>query len=149
MLKTDVLIAGGGIAGLLLASELSKEADVLLIERRSELPRNKYWLTNSGCLEGNEHLRLCIDAIYPSMDFIGYEGTTMSLDGEFPMWNTDALIDHLWNQAAEAGCHFHFGTNLFSMRYGDDYLEVNASRERIRCKLMVDCMGADSPLVAA
>ncbi len=46
MLYTDVIVAGGGVAGLLIAGALAKEHSVLLLEQHDSFPRNKYWLTD-------------------------------------------------------------------------------------------------------
>ena len=42
MLSADVVVAGGGAAGLLIASALAPTCSVLLVEQSDNLPRNKY-----------------------------------------------------------------------------------------------------------
>ena len=41
MLFADVVLAGGGVSGLLLAGALSKKCSVILIEQKETIPQTK------------------------------------------------------------------------------------------------------------
>lgn len=76
MLSVDVVVAGGGVAGLLMASALAPQCSVLLVEQRDTVPRNKYWLTDERALRSAPELGACIDRHYDALDFIAYDGLT-------------------------------------------------------------------------
>src|SRR5688572_31083615 len=46
LFRSDVIIAGGGVAGLLLASALGPKCSAILLEQHNSIPRSKYWLTD-------------------------------------------------------------------------------------------------------
>ena len=81
MLSTDVIVAGGGVSGLLIASALASESSVILVEQGETLPRNKYWLTDEKALSANPHLQTCIDRRYDYLDFVAYDGLKARIKG--------------------------------------------------------------------
>jgi glycine/D-amino acid oxidase-like deaminating enzyme len=95
MLAADVVVAGGGVAGLLIAGALVGQASVILIEQAETLPRNKYWLTDQTAANAAADLQGCLNNRYAFLDFVAYDGLTATIGGKYCLWDTDMLIGHL------------------------------------------------------
>jgi hypothetical protein len=149
MISTDIVVAGGGVAGLLIASVLAPKCSVVLIEQRESLPRNKYWLTEEEALKENSHLRGCVDRYYDFMDFVAYDGLTASVKGRYSLWDTDKLIGQLEQDIRGSGAKVLTGHALYSFSQTRDAIVVRANSLEIRAKLLIDCMGFGSPIVGA
>lgn len=149
MLSADVVVAGGGAAGLLIASALAPTCSVLLVEQSDNLPRNKYWLTSEGAAHENPHLAHCIDRSYDDLDFVAYDGLTTTLAGRACLWDTDKLVNHLTQEILRGGARILTGCRLYSITPKRDAIMVRANAHVIRARLLVDCMGFGSPIVGA
>ncbi|ACS81217.1 NAD(P)/FAD-dependent oxidoreductase [Maridesulfovibrio salexigens] len=145
----DVIIAGCGISGLLLAWNLSRKFRVLIIEDQKQLPRNKYWLTDDQSLKENESLSNCVDSIYETMDFISYDDFTARVNGPYILWNTNKLLGHLVNNNLAQGVEILYRHRFYSYQNHKKYISVKCENKNITCKLLVDCMGYKSPLMKA
>jgi hypothetical protein len=149
MISTDVIVAGGGISGLLIANALASKFSVVLLEQRESIPRNKYWLTDAETVRKNRHLEVCVDNYYESMDFVSYDGLTATVKGDYSLWDTEKLISRLENDAREAGAKILTGHSLYSFSQKTDAIIVRANSQTIRARLLIDCMGFGSPIVGA
>ncbi len=149
MLSTDVVVAGGGVSGLLIASALAPECSAILLEQAEALPRNKYWLTDEKALTANPHLQTCIDRRYDYLDFVAYDGLRARINGRYCLWDTDNLVDLLAQRAVNAGAQILTGRRVYSFTYERDGILVRANSESIKCRLLIDCMGFGSPIVGA
>ncbi len=148
-MQADVVVAGGGISGLLLASELSRSLDVVLLEQRDELPTNKYWLTDEESAQQNPTLEDCIATRYDTLDFIAYDETSATLRGAYVLWDTERLVKTLADIAIRGGTRVLLGRCFKSYRQTAGYAVVTTGSESIRTRLIVDCMGYESPIVSA
>ena len=149
MISTDVIVAGGGISGLLIANALASKFSVVLLEQRESIPRNKYWLTDAETVRKNRHLEVCVDSYYESMDFVSYDGLTATIKGDYSLWDTEKLISRLESDASEAGAKILTGHTLYSFSQETDAILVRANSQTIRARLLIDCMGFGSPIVGA
>lgn len=149
MLSTDVVIAGGGISGLLLASVLGSKCSVVLLEQRDSIPRNKYWLTDRVAAEQNPNLSDCVDQEYEFMDFIAYDGLTATVHGRYTLWDTDRLLERLEKQVRASDVTVLTSHTLYSYSQSRDAIIIRANSKEIRAKLLIDCMGFGSPIVVA
>lgn len=149
MLTTDVVIAGGGVSGLLIASALASKCSVVLLEQRDSLPRNKYWLTEEQAARQNPHLSHCVDRCYDFMDFVAYDGLTATVKGKYSLWDTDKLIGQLEQDVRSSGAKILTGHTLYSFSQTRGAIVVRANSLDIRAKLLIDCMGFGSPIVGA
>lgn len=145
----DVLVVGAGIGGLLTASELAKDHSVLLLEKAPEAPRNKYWLSNRNSLDCNPELEEFVQTTYPELDFIAYDGTSARLQGDYVVWNTNHLVRGLLDLIRQRGGAVSFGETFLSMSQRRDGIDVETSRRTVGARLLLDCMGHGSPIVAA
>lgn len=149
MLTTDVVIAGGGVSGLLIASALASKCSVVLLEQRDSVPRNKYWLTEEQAAKQNPHLSGCVDRYYDFMDFVAYDGLTATVKGKYSLWDTDKLIGQLEQHVRNSGAKILTGHTLYSFSQTRGAIAVRANSLEIRAKLLIDCMGFGSPIVGA
>lgn len=149
MISTDVVIAGGGVAGLLIASALASKCSVVLLEQRDSVPRSKYWLTEEQAAKQNPHLSSCVDRYYDSMDFVAYDKLTATVKGKYSLWDTDKLIGQLEQEITSLDGQILTGHTLYSFSRTRDSITVRANSLEIRAKLLIDCMGFGSPIVGA
>lgn len=143
----DVVISGAGIAGLLLAAELSKNCSVLLVEKNQEPScTNKFWLTMEDCLDTNPNLIDCIDSNWESMDFISYDQSKFTVKGKYILWNSQKLQKQLMDEIITNKSTVLFEHRFYSYRQNKNKLTVFINDLEINTKLLVDCMGYSSPL---
>jgi len=146
--KIDVVICGAGISGLLLASELSKNLSVLVLEKNTESQRpSKYWLTTNDCLEKNREFETAIEQVYKSMDFITHDNESYKLLGDYILWNSDKICNILIKTIQSNGSKILYDHRFYSFKDKKDHIIVNANEKKIKVKLLIDCMGYSSPLI--
>lgn len=143
----EIVVLGGGIAGLLLASELAKRHPVALVEEKAAIPKTKYWLTDSESAARNPHLEQAIDSCYRSLDFIGYDATIYRCQGSYILWNTERLVDLLVGLFRHRGGTLLAGHTFYGFRRESDSILLFTNEKSLRAKLAVDCMGFGSPTV--
>ncbi len=148
-MRADILIAGSGIAGLLLAAALAPRFSVVVVERRRHVPRNKYWLTDEKSAAKAPSLEACIAARHETLAFIAYDDLATRIRGPYVLWNTDAIVTTLVDRAVTAGAQFLFDHPFCTCSWHADHLKVKAGPAVIQTRLLLDCMGYESPLVAA
>ncbi len=111
----DVVIAGAGISGLVLGSELSKHISVLILEKQKEdLIPLKYWLTPFSCLTENPHFKDCVNARYTQMRFISYDDKEFQLLGDYVLWDPDKLIDSLKYRILSSGGQIKYSYRFYT-----------------------------------
>lgn len=145
----DIVVLGAGVAGLLIAGELAQRHRVLVLERSESLHCPKYWLTDRASAAANADLETAIDTSYSTMDFIAYDGLTFRATGDYVLWESSRLIDHLANRIKKAGGEIDLGQQFYSIRENRDAIVVMANSRSIRARLVIDCMGYQSPIVFA
>jgi flavin-dependent dehydrogenase len=149
MLSTEVVVAGGGVAGLLIATGLGSNHEVILLERRCDLPRNKYWLTDAESVRAVPGLESCVAHWCDALDFVAYDGLRATIRGRYALWDTDRLIDHLERSAVQQGVQLRKGFRLYSLKHEHDGITLRANSESIHARLLIDCMGVGSPIAVA
>ncbi|NOG99284.1 MAG: NAD(P)-binding protein [Ignavibacteriae bacterium] len=145
----DVIVVGAGISGLLIASELSNNHSVLVIEKESNIPTNKYWLTNKKSVKNNPELSNCIDSSYDHMNFIAYDGAKFKCLGDYILWDTIKLLGKLKTDISNNGSKVLTNYQFYSYRYNQSSISITANAEEFSSKLLIDCMGFASPIIYA
>ena len=145
----DIIIAGAGISGLLLASQLSQNFSVLVLEKNAELPSSKYWLTTSDCLIDNEFLNDCLDCNYDHMNFISHDLASYKLEGSYTLWDSEKLLNKLKKQVRLNNGVLLYSHRFYSSFINNSRIKVLANDKEFSGKLLIDCMGYASPLILA
>ncbi|MBI5021126.1 MAG: hypothetical protein HZB59_06805 [Ignavibacteriales bacterium] len=145
----DVIILGGGISGLLLGNELSKLHSVLIIEKETNIPSNKFWLTKRNCVMGNAELLSCVDSYYTNLDFVASDLTTYRCSGDYALWNTNLLVSNLHETIKTQNGHVLNAHKFYSYYYSNNKIIVLANSSEYSASLVIDCMGYSSPIIYA
>jgi hypothetical protein len=145
----DVIVLGAGISGLLLASALSADHRVLVLEKANTLGSSKYWLTDHNCSAFNPELSAGIDSVYPHMDFIGYDRTSYRCQGPYVLWDKDGLVGLLQAKIAANRGTFLTGHHFYSYFVNPSSCTVLANDKSFSTRLIIDCMGYASPIIYA
>lgn len=144
----DIVIAGAGISGLILAKELSKEFSVLVIEKAQENKNlDRFWLTPKACLDKNPSLVDCIDNTYKSISFISHDQKAFNVYGDYILWDSEKLTNHFYIAALTNGAVVKYGFRFYSYSLENSRITVYANDKAFSAKLLIDCMGYASPLV--
>ena len=143
----DVVILGAGMAGLLLASELSRYFSILIVEKKDRIPINKYWLTDGDALENNTELIHLIDIHYSSMDFITYKGFKHNCKGNYCLWNSNNIVQYLVNKIESNSGKIITSSTFYSYKRVETHINACINDRIINSKLLIDCMGFSSPLI--
>jgi L-2-hydroxyglutarate oxidase LhgO len=149
MVTADVVVAGGGISGLLIATALGPHCSVVLLEQSDCLPQNKYWLTDEKALSENPQLSACVDRRYEFLDFVAYDGQKARVRGNYCLWDTSKLTNHLAQELSHQGVRVLTEHRLYSISEIRNGILVRANAEAFHARLLIDCMGFGSPLVGA
>jgi len=149
LILTDVIVAGAGVAGLLIGSEIATKHSVVLLEQGDSLPTNKYWLTDEAAALANPELTDCIDRRYDFLDFVAFDGFRARVRGRYCLWDTDKLVQRLAQTFAARGGRLLTGHRLYTFSETEGKVAVRANSELIQGRLLVDCMGFGSPIVGA
>jgi 2-polyprenyl-6-methoxyphenol hydroxylase-like FAD-dependent oxidoreductase len=148
-MQTEIVVLGAGIAGLLLGSELALHHDVIVVEKAAMLPKTKYWLTDRGSAELNPEFQPALDSVYPAMAFTAYEGTSYLAPGDFRLWDSEKLLATLMTKLTRGKGRIVFGHRFYSLNNAGRRTFVYANDVRIECRLVIDCMGVESPIIYA
>jgi 2-polyprenyl-6-methoxyphenol hydroxylase-like FAD-dependent oxidoreductase len=141
MIRRDVLISGGGIAGLTLAILLKEQGfEPLVVERDSALPEAGYMMDffgtgwdvaeRMGLVEALLAIRYPIDAL----EFVDAGGRTRisvpidrvrrALDGRYVYLRRNDLARILYERARSAGVAIRFGTSIETLQEREDGVQV-------------------------
>jgi Lycopene cyclase protein. len=148
-MSAEIVILGAGIAGLLIGSELAARHDVLILEQATQLPNTKYWLTDGGSADLHPGLATALDSSYAGMAFTAYEGTSYLAPGDFRLWDSDKLLALLIEKLNRGNGRIEFGQRFYSLHTDNGKAVVYANDRRIECRLVIDCMGVQSPIIYA
>ena len=143
----DIIILGGGIAGLLLASELSSLCKVAIVEQEEVIPNKKYWLTDEQSLIKNMDLKIAIDQFIDKMQIISHEGLVCEVKGKYIIWNSRKLLKTLISKCNTNKVDIYLNSRFYTYRYKGNKVIIRAGINQISATLLVDAMGYSSPIV--
>lgn len=144
----DVVVLGGGISGLLIASELSNRYHIAIIEKESLIPHNKYWLTNQKSYDLHPSLQSLIETEYDSMDISAYKEERYKCKGKFYLWNTKKLLKHFTELVNKNKGKIITATKFIDYKYEKNSIKVITDKNVYNTKLIIDCMGHGSPIIS-
>lgn len=143
--QVDVLVAGGGPAGLLTAEYMAARWRVVLIDRGTLGRTTKYWVTSERRLKLHG-LAECILHRAPAMILGTFLGGTARARGDLAVVDDQALLRLLIGRCRDAGVVLAERTTLLSLDWTATHIDVKTSGGRYRARLVVDATGGLSPI---
>lgn len=145
--EVEILIVGGGPAGLLAASYLAERHSVALIERGLLGQTSKYWLTTSRRL--NKHgLSDCVSYKPESMVFGTFLGSYLESFGDLVVVNDQLLMNLLVKRCRSRGVQFTEQCSILNLKWTDKRLLIQTTAGSYSTRLVVDASGAGSPIAS-
>lgn len=139
----DIVIAGGGPAGLSIAADLARDARVLLVERRRPGTTYATWCSymDRVVAHGLE------SAVAFRADHLHFSGPSCShaMADDCVVLDHDAVMRIWLERAAAAGVAVRQASFLSYRRLAGG-VEVATSRGPVRTRLLIDAMGCPSPI---
>ena len=140
----DIIIAGGGPAGMSAAAELSKNFKILLIEKKKPGTTQSTWYSYEDRAEKYQ----LEEAIAVRTNYIKFTAPTV----EHFMRDNCVIFDHdkvlqIWMDRAEAKGTVIKQEAFLSYKKHDAGVNVTTDKGVYSSKLLIDCMGINSPIV--
>ncbi len=145
--EVEILIVGGGPAGLLAASYLAERHTVALIERGSLGNTTKYWLTTLRRLEKHA-LSQCVFYKPTAMVVGTFLGAHLETFGDMVVVNDQLLMSALVERCEERGVLFAEKCALLNLKWTDNRIVVQTTSKAYVTRLVVDASGAGSPIAS-
>jgi flavin-dependent dehydrogenase len=145
--EVDVLIVGGGPAGLLAAATLSEKHRVTLIERAQLGETKKYWLTTNRRLR-KHGLENCVLHNIPSMMAGSFLGSETFADGDFSVVDDQLFLDTLIERCRARGTHMIENCALLNISWTSARVKAQTTRGTFSTRLIVDATGGMSPIAS-
>ena len=143
MSKTDVLIVGGGPAGLLAAVHLSKRHRVTLIEQGRLGQTSKFWVTTERRLK-KHHLADCI--LYKTSRTVAgtFLGGEVSAEGDFAVVDDQRVLQTLIERCREHGVILIENCSLLNLVWNKHYIQANTTSGSFNARVIGDASGGGS-----
>jgi flavin-dependent dehydrogenase len=145
--SSDVLVVGGGPAGLLLAGKLGVNLNVCLLERNIIGQTSKFWLTTEKRLA--RHGLLGAAQNQSSRTTIGtFQGSIACAEGDFTVVDDAALLTILKDKCLCASVRLIEKTKVLSVASQDQQLILQTTNGSYRTRLVIDASGGNSPFAS-
>jgi flavin-dependent dehydrogenase len=151
----DILIIGGGLAGLTAALHLSKEGLSVLVIEKKAYPQHKVCgeYVSDEVQSYLQHLGADIKGIQPNHvnHFRLYAPSGTYIEAPLPLGGFGmrryTFDHHLYEIALAAGVNFWLNTKVEQVHFQQDHFEVKAQRkEAVRAKVVLGSFGKRSTL---
>ena len=145
MTDVEILIIGGGPAGLLAAACLAERHKVALIERGTLGKTTKYWVTTERRLtqHGLMHCQLNRNTAVVVGTFLG---GLVKAYGDLVVVGELLFLRELVDRCVRRSVILSERCSLVNLRWGRLRLQVQTTSEVYRTRLVVDATGVSSPI---
>ena len=145
----DVLIAGGGPAGLLLAVKIAPHLRVAILEKGQVGDTQKFWITTRERLRRHD-LEHCIQFESNRGVVKTFLGPPAFASGNHAVVNDTALLASLKERAIGNGASIFEHSELVSLDWKDSKIVAGIhTGERLSARYLIDATGGSSPVVAS
>lgn len=146
--EVDILVVGGGPAGLLSASQLSARHSVALIEKGNLGETTKFWVTTERRL-AKHGLSGCVLHRTDRMIAGTFLGGEVSAVGDFAIVDDRKALRLLLDRCNERGVHLVENCRLVNFRQTDDgRLLAETTRGTFSTRIIADASGGSSPIAS-
>jgi|SRR6185503_3376167 len=143
----DVLVVGGGPAGLLTASRLANRHRVAVIERGALGTTSKYWVTTTRRLK-RHGLAECILYNPGGMTASTFLGGFFRTTGDFAVVDDQSLMRVLLERCRSQGVQLVEKCSLLNLRWNERRIAVHTTSNAYSTRLVIDATGGQSPIAA-
>lgn len=144
MKSFDIIIAGGGPAGMSAAAELSKHFSILLIEKKKPGTTQSTWYSYADRAEKYE----LEDAIAVRTDYIKFTAPSVEhfMKDKCVIFDHDKVLQIWMGRAQSKGAEINQEA-FISYKNTGDKITVTTDKRTYQAKLLIDSMGINSPIV--
>jgi len=141
----DIIIAGGGPAGLSAAAKLSKKFSVLLVEKEELGKSTKSWYSYGDRIKAHK----LDDAVVFRTDHLHFVAPNFKHDmmDDVLIVDKDKVLQIWLERARKNGATFKKAEFFNYSRKPQGYVNVETSAGNFTAKLLIDACGATSPIV--
>jgi 2-polyprenyl-6-methoxyphenol hydroxylase-like FAD-dependent oxidoreductase len=145
--EVEILVVGGGPAGLLTASHLADRHHVALIERGPLGNTSKYWVTTARRLESHG-LAACVLHNPRAMTASTFLGGFVRATGDFAVVDDQLLMKVLVERCRSKGVEFAEECSLLNLQWTGRQVEIHTTSKSYSARLIIDATGGQSPIAA-
>jgi 2-polyprenyl-6-methoxyphenol hydroxylase-like FAD-dependent oxidoreductase len=145
--EVDILVVGGGPAGLLTAAYLAERHSVALVERGLLGETSKYWVTTMRRLQ-KHGLAHCVLHRPKSMFVSTFLGGRAETCGDFAVVDDQLMMNVLVERCRRRGVLLTEHCALANLNWTDTMIHVQTTSKAFRARLVVDATGGLSPIAA-
>jgi flavin-dependent dehydrogenase len=140
----DVLIVGGGPAGLLLGGKLGCKLNVCVLEKGRIGQTSKFWLTNEKRLA--RHGLLAASQYRTTRTTVGtFQGSIAYAVGDFAAVDETTLLHILKEQCVRASVRLVENTKVLSVAHDNQKVLLQTTNGPYQARLVIDASGGGSP----
>jgi 2-polyprenyl-6-methoxyphenol hydroxylase-like FAD-dependent oxidoreductase len=143
----DILVVGGGPAGLLTAAELSERHRVALIDSRRLGQTSKFWVTTRRRLQKYE-LQDCVLSTPTRMTAGTFLGGHVAVDGDFAVVDDKRILEVLIERCRQRNVLLVENCSLISLKWYADHIQAHTTVDSFDVRAIIDASGGSSPIAS-
>ena len=143
----DVIIAGAGPAGLSLASVLSQKNKVGVIEKNKIGTTTKSWASFRDRIKKMGLSRCIVNNKINSMKLGHFLGAVWEIKDQYCQLDETKLLKEFKRRCRKENTTFLENKNFKGFKRKNQGIAVNLGSRTLEARLLVDCSGADSPVI--
>ncbi|WP_157195864.1 FAD-dependent oxidoreductase [Bradyrhizobium sp. YR681] len=143
----DILVVGGGPAGLLTAAELSEKHRVALIDSKRLGQTSKFWVTTRRRLQKYE-LQDCVLSAPSKMTAGTFLGGYVAVDGDFAVVNDRRILEVLIERCRQRSVRLVENCSLISLKWCSDHIQACTTDDSFSVRAIVDASGGSSSIAS-
>ena len=147
VIDVDIVVAGGGPAGLLAAGQLAANWRVAVIDRGIIGETTKYWVTSERRLRMHG-LADCVLHRARALVVGTFLSGPVSATGDLAVVDDHLLLHRLLDRCRVSDVMLFDSSPLLSFTWAEERLWVETTAGSFRARLLVDATGGQSPIAA-